>query len=168
MQYCPNCGATLEEEVPFCPYCGAQLKPSASEQPKERVTPSAPSRETREERWERRRQYREERRKARAEARERRIGEKEEKTEKGEKGEKQEKGERGEKGEKYEPRRHGYLGPLIGGYILFWLGITFYLQVMGNPAFLFAEILGIAIFFLLVLSAIVYAVRLASKRSPRP
>jgi Flp pilus assembly protein TadB len=167
MQYCPNCGASLEKDVGFCPYCGAQLKPSPTEQPK-KLAPSAPSRETREHRREQRRQYREERRKVRTEARERRVEEKEEKGEKGEKEEKQEKGEKEEKGEKHEGRRHGYLGPLIAGYILFWLGAAFYLQVTANPMYWFVEIFGIVIFFLLVLVAIVYGARLATKRTPRP
>lgn len=52
-----------------------------------------------------------------------RMEEKHEKHEKGEKGEKNEKGEKGEGG--------GFLGALVGGSILIWLGVTFYLEQNG-------------------------------------
>ncbi len=164
MPYCPNCGANLEKEVTFCPYCGAPQKAAQPQQPK---TQAAPPRETREDRWKRRHELREERRKARAEARARRIEEKEEKEEKGEKEEKQEKGEKGEKGEKHEGHRHGFLGPLIGGFVLLWLGATFYLTVTGNPSFWIVEIIFIGGLVLLVLIGIAYGARLARRRSPQ-
>lgn len=47
-----------------------------------------------------------------------------------EKEEKQEKHEKGEKGEK--GRGGNIIGPVIGGLILVWLGITFYLQQVGS------------------------------------
>jgi hypothetical protein len=56
--------------------------------------------------------------------REYRRREKEE--EKGEKHEKQEKREKGEKGEKGE---YGFLGPLVGGLILIFLGVTWWLGI---------------------------------------
>lgn len=53
--------------------------------------------------------------------------EKQEKREKGEKQEKHEKGEKGEKG-----RSGDVTGALVGGLILIWLGVTFYLQQIGT------------------------------------
>ena len=45
--------------------------------------------------------------------------------------EKAEKNEKHEKGEKYEKREHPFIGPLIGGLILIFLGIVAYLQILG-------------------------------------
>lgn len=49
----------------------------------------------------------------------------------GEKEEKREKHEKGEKGEKHEKREkngEGHLGAVVGGSILVWLGLSFYLS----------------------------------------
>lgn len=88
--------------------------------------------------------------------------------EKAEKGEKREKPEKEEKGEKHEKREFGYVGPLVGGVILIFLGIMSYLAVTGRiyvrdwgPVFLI--VIGI-----IILVVGLYATLIASKRSPRP
>lgn len=35
MQFCPNCGKQIPEEVKFCPYCGAEI-------PQKKPSPSTP------------------------------------------------------------------------------------------------------------------------------
>jgi len=87
--------------------------------------------------------------------------------EKAEKQEKQEKQEKREKSEKYEKREFGFIGPLIGGLILVFLGLISYLQVTG---YLGREIVGAS--FLVMIGAIIivvglYAMVLASRRHPR-
>lgn len=47
-----------------------------------------------------------------------------------EKGEKHEKREKSEKGEK--SAHGGMLGPIVGGLVLIWLGVTFFLEQNGN------------------------------------
>lgn len=48
-------------------------------------------------------------------------------------GEKHEKHEKREKNEKGEKSTHGgMLGPVVGGLVLIWLGVTFYLEQNGN------------------------------------
>ena len=47
-----------------------------------------------------------------------------------EKGEKHEKREKNEKGEK--SAHGGMLGPIVGGLVLIWLGVTFFLEQNGN------------------------------------
>lgn len=87
--------------------------------------------------------------------------------EKAEKQEKQEKQEKREKSEKYEKREFGFIGPLIGGLILVFLGFMSYLQVIG---FLGREIVG-ALFLVMIGVIIIvvglYATMLASRRHPR-
>ena len=85
----------------------------------------------------------------------RQRGEKAEKQEKQEKQEKGEKGERNEKGEKDQ----GGTGPLTGGLVLIWLGITFFLTTSNYIAWSqwwAYFILGLGAIFLLR-AAIVYA-----------
>ncbi len=91
---------------------------------------------------------------------ERMRSEKSEKSEKGEKREKQEK----DTGEKHEKGEYGFIGPLIGGLILVFLGLLFFLQTAGYvagdvAAASFLIIIGI----LVVLGAII-----ATRRMPRP
>lgn len=86
--------------------------------------------------------------------------------EKAEKQEKEEKREKEEKAEKYEKREFGVTGPLIGGLILIFLGLIFYLQVTGvlrgDVAFaLFLIIVGI-----LIIVGALYAARTAARRHP--
>jgi hypothetical protein len=76
----------------------------------------------------------------------------------GEKEEKSEKGEKHEKHEKHEPGDR--TGPLVGGLILIWLGITFYMAQVGY--IIWADwwayfLIGIGV-ILLIQGAIRYAV----------
>lgn len=91
-----------------------------------------------------------------------------EKAEKEEKREKQEKGEKVEKAEKYEKREFGYVGPLVGGVILIFVGVMSYLVAIGRihvrdwgPVFLIVVGIIILVFGF-------YAAFVAAKRSPRP
>jgi uncharacterized membrane protein YvbJ len=94
--------------------------------------------------------------------------EKAEKEEKYEKHEKEEKTEKGEQPEKYEKQEYSVLGPLIGGSILIFLGIMFYLTVAGT-----INLRSVFPFFLIIIGAIVIlgviigAVR-AKGKHPRP
>ena len=87
--------------------------------------------------------------------------------EKAEKGEKSEKSEKHEKGEKHEKREHGFMGPLIGGVILIFIGFALYLQI-ANP-----DQVGViwALFFvlvgLLVIVGGIYGAVMASRRHPK-
>lgn len=81
--------------------------------------------------------------------------------------EKAEKYEKGEKREKYEKREFGVIGPLIGGLILIFFGLMFYLQVTG---FLQGEI--VSALFLIIIGIIItvgalYAAMMAARRHPR-
>ncbi len=83
-----------------------------------------------------------------------------------EKGEKDEKHEKQEKTEKHEKRVYGFIGPLIGGLILIFIGLTAYLELtnMVEPGMLnalFFIIVGVAI----IIGAI-YGATLARRRHP--
>ena len=88
--------------------------------------------------------------------------------EKAEKHEKQEKGERNEKAEKHEKREYSFIGPLIGGLILIFLGMTSYLEITG---FARREMLW-AFFFVMVgvvvIVAAIFGAMMAGRRHPRP
>lgn len=90
--------------------------------------------------------------------------EKEEKHEKEEKGEKHE--ER-EKEERYEKRESAFIGPLIGGFILIFAGLAFYIVLTSSMSW---QALG-AVFFvvvgIIVIAAAVYAAAMATRRHPR-
>lgn len=103
-QYCHNCGAPLPPGALFCPRCGTAVPSTQST-----GAPPPPYYD--------RQSYRDWRR-------QQRRSEKDEKNEKGEKGEKAEKGGGG----------GALLGGIIGGAILIWLGISFYLQEIGYLA----------------------------------
>lgn len=87
--------------------------------------------------------------------------------EKEEKAEKREKAEKGEKAEKHEKGEFAFIGPLIGGLILIFLGLMFYLHLTG---FLLREIAW-AVFFIaigiVIIAAAIYAATQASKRHPK-
>ncbi len=89
--------------------------------------------------------------------------EKGEKQEKEEKGEKQEKEERGE-AEKYEKRQFGFLGSLIGGLFLIFVGFMSYLTVTGYAV---SEVWW-ALFLVLIGVLIIIGAILATRRHPRP
>jgi undecaprenyl pyrophosphate phosphatase UppP len=87
-----------------------------------------------------------------------------------EKAEKREKGEKREKTEKYEKREKGefgVIGWLIGGLILIFLGLMFYLQVTD---FLPREVIW-ALFFIIIgviiIVGAVYAAMRATRRYPK-
>ncbi len=92
--FCHRCGAQLPQGATFCPKCGAAVASAATPQ----ATTVQPST-----------------------------------TRRGEKSEKHEKREKDEKGEK-GGGGGGMLGALVGGLILIWLGITFYLEQNGYLA----------------------------------
>jgi hypothetical protein len=81
-----------------------------------------------------------------------------------------EKGEKGEKGEKREKREHPYIGPLIGGLVVLFLGVWFYLEAAGivtppdsryTSAFIFI-IIGVVIII-----AAIYGSIMIGKRYPK-
>jgi hypothetical protein len=82
-------------------------------------------------------------------------------------GEKSEKEEKHEKREKHEKHEFGLLGPLIGGLILIFIGVTTYLRVTG----IYSSELMWAFFFVLigiiVIALGVYAASTAAKRHPK-
>ncbi len=84
-----------------------------------------------------------------------------------EKAEKGEKGEKAEKTEKHEKGEYGFMGPLIGGLILIFLGLGFYLTTAlnvssGTVGAIFFVIIGI-----IIIAAAVYGAMMAGKRHPR-
>ncbi len=108
-KFCSRCGASLQAGMLYCPRCGLAVPQPTPSQPSAATPPAGatppPS------------DWREQRRLWRAERRAERY----EKYEKGEKhAEKVEKGRGG-----------GVMGPIIGGSILIWLGVTFYLEQIG-------------------------------------
>jgi uncharacterized membrane protein YvbJ len=87
-----------------------------------------------------------------------------EKDEKSEKGEKREKREKSEKREKHE---YAFIGPLIGGLILIFLGVMAYLSIANVVerrvwGALFFILIGIVIIF-----GAIYGAMLASRRHPK-
>jgi uncharacterized membrane protein YvbJ len=136
--YCPKCGADVDERMAFCPKCGASLE---AQEPVD----------WRERRREIRREWRERRREVRQQRREIEGHEKAE----------------WEKTEKYEKREYVFMGPLVGGLILVFLGIVFYLLVVGAVG---AENLWASFFLfvgLLIIAATVYGLVVARRRHPR-
>lgn len=92
--------------------------------------------------------------------------EKAEKHEKREKEEKGEKREKEEKTEKHEKREFGAIGPLIGGLILIFIGLMFYLQVTGFPGRQIAPALFLVIIGVIIIIGALYAATMASRRQP--
>lgn len=84
-----------------------------------------------------------------------------------EKEEKNEKHEKHEKGEKHEKRMHGFIGPLIGGLILVFIGLTAFLELTIKMS---QEVVD-ALFFVVVGAVIiiwaVYGAALARRRHPK-
>jgi cation transport ATPase len=121
----------------FCSKCGAALK--VEQPPAEAAAPAPPA------------PYRAEK------------AEKHEKREKEEKGEKREKEE---KTEKHEKREFGVIGPLIGGLILIFIGLMFYLQVTGFLGRQVASALLLVIVGIIIIVGALYAATMASRRQP--
>lgn len=92
-------------------------------------------------------------------------GEKHEKREKEEKGEKEGR-EKREKTEKHEKREYGFVGTLIGGLILIFCGLMFYIALTttigwGAIGAFFVVIIGI-----IIIVGAIYAATMASRRHP--
>jgi cation transport ATPase len=87
--------------------------------------------------------------------------------EKAESREKQEKREKSEKTEKHEKHEHEFIGPLIGGFILLFLGFAFFFEtthIVGRE-FLWAVFL--VIIGVLIIFGVLYGAILTSRRHPR-
>lgn len=138
MPQCPKCGAEIEEEMVFCPKCGASLKTEPPADWRQR------SREQRREWRERRRELREQRRATAG----------------------HEKEEKWEKTEKYEKREHAFIGPLIGGLILIFLGLMFYYSVTANFNLEIAWALFFVLIGLIVIVTAIYGAIIAGRRHP--
>ncbi len=84
-----------------------------------------------------------------------------------EKDEKSEKGEKREKSEKREKHEYAFIGPLIGGLILIFLGAMAYLSI----ANVVQRRVWIALFFILIgiviIFGAIYGAMLASRRHPK-
>src|SRR5579862_6267959 len=108
-RYCHKCGTELPPGATFCPVCGTPVytPPSGTSTQQPGTTPPPSSTPPP---YYDRHAYKEWRREQR-------------RNEKGEKNEKNEKDEKGGGG--------AIIGPIIGGAILIWLGITFYLKQIG-------------------------------------
>jgi len=141
MPFCPKCGNEVNEEMDFCPKCGASLK---GEPPWDF------------EKWgkefgERMAKYGRE------------VGERV-----SEEARKAEWDGHYEKAEFYEKREFTFVGPLIGGLVLIFLGLMFYLQVAGS---LNAEFVGASFFIVIgviIIIAGIFAATMARRRNPRP
>lgn len=146
MSSCPKCGAKTEEEMAFCPKCGASLKVEQPQDVGERM---------REQGREFRYRMREERRRLREQRR------------RDEKSEKDEKGEKNEQPEKYEKREFSFVGPLIGGLVLLFLGFMFYAQLTG---YLKPEIVWALMFItvgVIIIVAVIYGATMTTRRHPK-
>jgi len=85
-----------------------------------------------------------------------------------ERDEKQEKEEKGEKDEKHEKREASLVGPIIGGLVLIFIGVCFYLVTLGAISFLTIGPFLLVFLGVLIIIAAVLAILSASKRNPRP
>jgi len=137
MPECPKCGYKVREDMIFCPNCGASLKAEQASAP---TRPEPPVRYTRE---------------------------KEEKYESREKREKGEKGEKGEKRENREKGEFGFIGPLIGGLILIFLGLAFYLERTGVIAAPYLWAFFFVIIGIIIIFAAIYGSIMTHRRYPR-
>jgi uncharacterized membrane protein YvbJ len=78
----------------------------------------------------------------------------------------EEKSEKHEKHEKYEKREYGFMGPLVGGLILLFIGLALYLTATGySPSVLWA--LFFVLVGLLIIAGGIYGVIVASRRHPK-
>jgi uncharacterized membrane protein YvbJ len=82
--------------------------------------------------------------------------------------EKEEKQEKGEKHEKHEKHQYPFIGWLIGGLILIFIGLTAYLNINypGQSGVMWAFFLVLV--GLLIIIGGVYFAMVAAKRHPRP
>ena len=144
MLYCPKCGNEITEEMDFCPKCGTSLK---AEQPND-IEKSA--KEFGERMAQRGRELGErmsERARLRAERREERY-------------------EKYEKSEVHEKHEFVFVGPLIGGLILIFLGLLIYLQVTGALNVVFVGALFFVVIGVLIIAAGIFAATMMRRRHP--
>jgi hypothetical protein len=80
--------------------------------------------------------------------------------------EKSEKHEKREKGEKHEKREYGFMGPLIGGVILLFIGAALYLRVTGYDVAILWALFFVLIGLLIIVGGI-YGLIMAGRRHPR-
>jgi uncharacterized membrane protein YvbJ len=81
--------------------------------------------------------------------------------------EKEEKREKGtEKGEKREKHEYAFIGPLIGGIIILFIGLSAYLSIIHYETRILGAFFFIVLGLLIVVGA-VYGATMASRRHPR-
>lgn len=81
--------------------------------------------------------------------------------------EKSEKHEKSEKSEKHEKREYGFMGPLIGGVILLFIGMALYLRATTSYRVETLWALFFVLIGLLVIVGGIYGVIMAARRHPR-
>jgi hypothetical protein len=86
--------------------------------------------------------------------------------EKGE--EKSEKHEKQEKGEKHEKGEYGFLGPLVGGLILVFLGLVWWLGMYRTFEWRFLWAFFLVLVGLIIIIAAAYGALVLRKRHPAP
>jgi len=87
--------------------------------------------------------------------------------EKAEKREKEEKYEKHEKQEKQEKGEFSFIGPLIGGLILIFLGLMSYLQITGALGREFTGAMFFIVIGIVIIVVGLYAAMRATRRHPR-
>jgi len=127
--------------MPYCPKCGVEVDEEAAFCPKCGASMKA------EEAKEPRRVYRKYRR--------------------GEKEEKREKEEKEEKGEKHEKREYSFIGPLIGGLILIFFGLTSYAAIVWKWDSRILSAIFLVLIGVLIIFGGIYATTVARRRHPR-
>lgn len=140
MAFCPKCGNEVNEEMGFCPKCGAALK---GEPPWVL------------EKWGK--EFGERMSKLGTE-----IGER-----MGEGARRAERDGQYEKAEFHEKREFAFVGRLIGGLILIFFGLMFYLQVTGS---LNTELVWASFFIVvgvIIIAAGIFAATVARRRNPQ-
>ena len=88
--------------------------------------------------------------------------------EKSEKNEKNEKNEKDERREKHEKGQYGFIGPLIGGLVLIFIGLATYLQItQGIDSNLLWAFFFVIIGIIVIIGGI-FGGLAASRRHPKP
>ena len=82
--------------------------------------------------------------------------------------EKEEKEEKGEKHEKHEKRQYSFIGPLIGGLILIFIGLTSYLEITSFALRRLVWAFFFVVIGLLIIIGAVYWAAIAARRHPKP
>jgi uncharacterized membrane protein YvbJ len=85
-----------------------------------------------------------------------------------EKEEKEEKGEKREKGEKHEKRQYSFIGPLIGGLVLIFIGLTSYLAIFYPEQQKVMWAFFFVLIGLLIIIGAIYGAMITGRRHPRP